>query len=74
VRRILKSDEVATEVLAQAARVRDAIQDSKQSWEVDDIRVNKNRVVAEVSTMNTAAHWSEAESGRISAIMKGLAV
>jgi hypothetical protein len=66
---LLKSAEMSDFVNEQAARVRDAI---GGDWTVDEQRVNKNRVVTEVSTLDPKAHWSEAESGRISSIVKGM--
>ena len=66
---LLKSGEIGGFVNEQAARVRNAI---GGDWTVDEQRENKNRVVTEVSTLDPKAHWSEAESGRIAAIVKGL--
>lgn len=68
---LLKSTEVEEEVVKQAERVRDAI---GGDWEVDEPRQNKNRVIVEVTSMDPKAHWSEAEHGRIAAVLKGLTV
>lgn len=66
---LLRSAEVEQVVVEQANRVRDAI---GGDWEVDAPRQNKNRVIVEVSTMDPRAHWSEAEHGRVAAVLKGL--
>jgi hypothetical protein len=68
---LLKSDDVEKVVVEQANRVRDAI---AGDWEVDAPRQNANRVICEVLTMDPKAHWSEAEQGRVAAILKGLTV
>jgi hypothetical protein len=71
VAKLLKSEEVEEKVVKEASRVRNAI---GGDWEVDQPRQNANRVICEVFTMDPKAHWSEAEQGRIAAILKGLTV
>jgi len=66
---LLRSSEVEDFVISQAERVADAI---GGDWTVDGAIQHKNRVIAEATTMDEAAHWSEAESGRIASIVKGL--
>lgn len=66
---LLRSSEMENFVVSEAERVANAI---GGDWTVDGSIQHKNRVIAEATTMDPAAHWSEAESGRIATIVKGL--
>jgi hypothetical protein len=69
--RLLRSNEIKEATAAAATRLQSAI---GEGWELSSPIYHQNRVIYEVSTMDPKAHYSEAESGRIATIVKGLNV